>query len=229
SDRASISTPWAPSREAVMSACRSGWRRLRVWMPILTIMWGGYRIRDAGGRDWKRRKLAAPYGLGAPFPQNAVDLCVRTLKPQSEIRNPISRFGTLRAKPQAAMALAAALILSTRALAEEARHPDAVPVFHCTFGEDWDMNYDGWPDRWVRKSGLGYPHYVNIAIQDDATAVGKKCLQIDLDGAAAAVVSPPIRVMSRFSYVFEAQLKNVGLKYSTVVITLDFCDASGRV
>ncbi len=35
--------------------------------------------------------------------------------------------------------------------------------------------------------------------------------------------------MSRFSYVFEAQVKNVGLKYSTVTIALDFCDSNGRV
>jgi hypothetical protein len=121
------------------------------------------------------------------------------------------------------------LILAVRAGGEEGRHPDAVPVFRCTFGEDWDMNYDGWPDRWVRKTGPNYPHYVNIAIQEDATAVEHKCLRLDLDGAAAAVVSPPIRVMSRFSYVFEAQLKNTGLKHSTVVVTLDFCDSTGRV
>jgi hypothetical protein len=76
---------------------------------------------------------------------------------------------------------------------------------------------------------LGLPHYVNIAIQDDATAVGHKCLQIDLDGASAEVESPPIRVLPRFSYVFEAQLKNSGLKYSTAVITLNFCDSNGRV
>ena len=70
---------------------------------------------------------------------------------------------------------------------------------------------------------------MNIAIQDDRPATGSKCLKIDLDGAAAAIVSPPIRVMSRFSYVFEAQLKNEGLEHSTVVITLDFCDSTGRV
>src|SRR5205085_4348577 len=60
-------------------------------------------------------------------------------------------------------------------------------------------------------------------------AAGHKCLQINLDGAAAAVSSPPIRVMSRFSYVFEARLKNTELKHSSVVITLDFCDANGQV
>src|SRR4051812_1730413 len=139
----------------------------------------------------------------------------------------------LAAKPQAACGAACAvivgLILAANVVAEEARHPDAVPVFRCTFGDDWDVNYDGWPDRWVRKTGSGLPHYVNIAIQENATAVGHKCLRIDLDGAAAEVESPPIRVMSRFSYVFEAQLNNTGLKYSSAVVTLNFCDSNGRV
>ena len=147
---------------------------------------------------------------------------MRFANPQSAIRNPKSAWVIL-------CAVFAALILSVNVVAEEARHPDAVPVFQCTFGDDWDVNYDGWPDRWVRKTGSGLPHYVNIAIQEDATAVGHKCLQIDLDGASAEVESPPIRVMPRFSYVFEAQLKNTGLKYSTAVITLNFCDSNGRV
>jgi hypothetical protein len=121
------------------------------------------------------------------------------------------------------------LILAGSGRADEARHPDAVPIFQCTFGDDWDVNYDGWPDRWVRKTGPGLPHYVNVAIKDDETAVGKKCLQIDLDGAAAEVESPPIRVMPRFSYVFECQLNNTGLKHSAVVVTLNFCDSTGRV
>src|SRR6186997_361935 len=82
-------------------------------------------------------------------------------------------------------ALVAGLILSANAAAEETRHPDAVPVFQCTFGDRWDVNYDGWPDRWVRKTGTGLPHYVNIAIHEDETAVASKCLRIDLDGASA--------------------------------------------
>jgi hypothetical protein len=138
--------------------------------------------------------------------------------------------GNMRgAKPRAVWALVVGLILAANVAAEEARHPDAVPVFRCTFGDDWDVNYDGWPDRWVRKTGSGLPHYVNIAIQEDAAAVGHRCLKIDLDGASAEVESPPIRVMSRFSYVFEAQLNNTGLKYSTAFITLNFCDSNGRV
>jgi len=122
-----------------------------------------------------------------------------------------------------------ALIVSAAVAAGEAPRADAVRVFDCEFGEDWDVNYDDWPDRWVRKTGLDYPHYVQIAIRKDPTAPDKKCLTIDLDGAAAAVFSPPIRVMPRFSYVFEARLKNDGLEHSTVFLTLDFCDSEGRV
>ena len=123
----------------------------------------------------------------------------------------------------------AAAIVCDAALGGEGRPSDAVTVFECAFGDDWDMNFDRWPDRWVRKTGVEFPHYVNIGIEEDATAVGKKCLRLDLDGAAAAVTSPPIRVMSRFSYIFEAQLKNERLQHSAVVVTLEFSDAEGRV
>lgn len=126
--------------------------------------------------------------------------------------------------------LVSVLILLVSGLASEGSN-DSTAVFECSFGppEKWDVNYDGWPDRWERKSGSEYPHYVNIAIQDDNTVEGNKCLRIDLDGAAAAITSPPIQVMSRFSYVLIAQLKAENLKYSSVVVTLSFCDASGRV
>ncbi|HJQ79113.1 MAG TPA: hypothetical protein VJ828_04115 [Lacipirellulaceae bacterium] len=127
------------------------------------------------------------------------------------------------------LALLASLILPAAAAAGEERAADAVSVFHCRFNEEWDMNFDHWPDRWVRQTGVEFPHYVRIGIQDDETAVGKKCLRLELDGAAAAVSSPPIRVMSRFSYDFEARLKNEGLKHSVVVITLEFSDTNGRV
>ncbi|MCI0334870.1 MAG: hypothetical protein L0228_16775 [Planctomycetes bacterium] len=144
--------------------------------------------------------------------------------PQSAIRNPQSACAVA-----CVCALVASLILSPFAAAGEARHADAVNVFHCTFGDKWDVNYDHWPDRWVRKTGANYPHYVSIGIQPDDSATSKKCLRIDLDGAAAAVASPPIRVMPRFSYVFEAQVKNEHLTHSTVVLTLDFCDSTGHV
>jgi hypothetical protein len=120
-------------------------------------------------------------------------------------------------------------IVSGTANGGEDHDADAVKVFQCTFNEEWDINFDGWPDKWVRSTGPQYPHYVNIGIQDDAGAPGKRLLQFELDGAAAAVSSPPIRVLSRFSYIFEAKLKTENLKYTVVVVSLDFCDAAGHV
>jgi hypothetical protein len=144
--------------------------------------------------------------------------------PQSAIRNPQScRLALI------GVFTLVALILSALVARGEAPPAEAVNVFHCTFGDEWDVDYDAWPDRWFRKTGENYPHYVNIGIRDDDTVPGKKCLQIDLDGAAAAIASPPIRVMPRFSYVFEAQLKNERLVNSTVALTLDFCDSNGHV
>jgi hypothetical protein len=100
----------------------------------------------------------------------------------------------------------AALIVQGLARIGEARQSDSVTIFHCDFGEEWDVNYDGWPDRWDRKTGADYPHYVSATIHDNDDAAGKKCLRIDLDGAAASVSTPPLAVLSRFSYVFEEQL-----------------------
>jgi hypothetical protein len=127
--------------------------------------------------------------------------------------------------PIIAMAVLFAFIQS--AVADEQRSADAVGVFHCTFGEDSDVNYDRWPDRWVRKAGPDYPHYVNMELNDDGK--GGRCLQIDLDGAAASISSPPIRVISRFGYRLDVMLKNERLEHSTVVVHLDFYDANGRL
>jgi hypothetical protein len=125
--------------------------------------------------------------------------------------------------------LAAWLIVAAAAAAASGDgHAEAVNIFQCTFGDDWDVNYDHWPDRWVRQTGPAYPHYVDVEIRDEPGADGGKCLAIDLDGAAAAVSSPPIRVMSRFSYLLMARLKADGLQYSTVVLSLDFYDKAGH-
>jgi hypothetical protein len=143
----------------------------------------------------------------------------------SKIRNPKSA----NRNSKWTCALLAALLTLISPLTASARHSDSISVFHCAFGDDWDVDYDGWPDRWIRKTGIEYPHYVNIAVQDDETAPAGRSLRIDLDGAAASVSTPTIRVISRFSYVLEAQLKCEALQYSTVTISVDFCDSAGHV
>lgn len=131
------------------------------------------------------------------------------------------------------VALADSIVLPKRtAFAGEIERPaDAIEVFHCAFDDAWDANYDEWPDRWTRKTGEYYPHYVDVHMResDDPQAADGRLLEIGLDGASALVASPPIRVTSRFSYLLTARVKTVGLKYSTVTLWIDFYNSSNKL
>jgi hypothetical protein len=121
-------------------------------------------------------------------------------------------------------------LLGSAGLAKIERPADAIEVFHCAFDETWDANYDEWPDRWTRKYSEKYAHYVDIHTRetDDPQSTGGRYLELNLDGASAAVSSPPIRVTSRFSYLLTAQVHTSGLKFSNVTLTIDFFDSSGK-
>jgi len=106
----------------------------------------------------------------------------------------------------------------------EDRYPEASEVFHCTFDESWDANFNGWPDRWTRRRGPGYPHYVKIEINRQPSPAGDRCLRIDVDGGAAAVFSPPVQVGPLFSYVLEGYLKTEGLQYDRAFFSLTLLD-----
>jgi len=110
------------------------------------------------------------------------------------------------------------------------RPADAIEVFHCAFDEAWDANYDEWPDRWSRKTGEDFPHYVDVHMVEtrDQRATGGRLLEIKLDGSSASISSPPIRVTSRFSYLLSTQLYVKGLKHSDVTLSIDFYNSSGK-
>lgn len=106
----------------------------------------------------------------------------------------------------------------------EVRYPEATKAFHCTFDESWDKNFDGFPDGWSRRRGPGYPHYVSIAISNEQSVVGDRCLRIDLDGGAATAFSPPTMVGPLFSYVLEGFVKTEGLKYDKAYFSITLLD-----
>ena len=102
------------------------------------------------------------------------------------------------------------------------RHPEAIELFQCDFEEDTDLNYDLWPDQWTRRSGPGYPRYVDVEITDqDASSKGRS-LSIKLDGGSATAYSPPIAVRDIFSYVLEGQIKTEGLELDKAYVSLTF-------
>ncbi|MEE8452143.1 MAG: hypothetical protein V3R99_09520 [Thermoguttaceae bacterium] len=106
----------------------------------------------------------------------------------------------------------------------EIRYPEATKAFHCTFDESWDKNFDEIPDGWTRQKGPGYPRYVSVAISDEPSVVGDRCLRIDLDGGAATAFSPPTMVGPLFSYVLEAYVKTEGLKYDRAYLSITLLD-----
>jgi len=104
----------------------------------------------------------------------------------------------------------------------EDRHPEAIELFQCDFEEDTDLNYDLWPDQWTRRSGPGYPRYVDVEITDQDAASKDRSLNIRLDGGSATAYSPPIAVRDIFSYVLEGRIKTEGLEFDKAYISLTF-------
>jgi len=126
--------------------------------------------------------------------------------------------------------LASLMILAVLAVtASEERHVEAVEVFSCDFGSDWDVNYDRWPDKWHRQRGTEWPLYVGIGIEEDSQAVAGRCLTVGLNGGNARVSSPAISVSDNFSYVVEARLRSMKLKHSRTQVRIDFCDEHKEV
>lgn len=103
-------------------------------------------------------------------------------------------------------------------------------VFSCGFDEaTWDVNYDRWPDSWQRETGPGYPHYVEMKLTDDEDAKSGRALVVQLDGAQAAISSPMIPVMAKFSYCLDLRVKIEQAPSSEVFVRLDYLTAAGEV
>ena len=111
----------------------------------------------------------------------------------------------------------------------EARYSDAIEVFYCDFGAQWDEGFDRWPDRWTRHLSATFPAYLPARIVNDPTAAGGHCLKIDLDGGAAAIYGPPFKVNAIFSYVVEAHLKTDRLVRDHAFISIGFYDAKHKL
>ncbi|QDS97742.1 hypothetical protein [Adhaeretor mobilis] len=127
--------------------------------------------------------------------------------------------------------LAKLLILSALAAptASNARQTDAVPIFYCDFGDQWDVNFDHWPDRWTRVTGPDLPHYIEAALVKEQTAKGGRTLTIRANGGNARAESPLVAVSSKFGYVAEARIRVEGMQYARARVNLEFCDDQQQV
>lgn len=98
-------------------------------------------------------------------------------------------------------------------------------VYATGFEQADDTDYDGWPDGWTRQRGPGFPHYVRIGIVEDPAGATAHCLRVELDGGAAILNSPPIRVTPHCSYLLQGKLKTAGLKHDVAYYSVTFEDA----
>ena len=106
----------------------------------------------------------------------------------------------------------------------EGRYPAATDLLHCTFSEAADLDLDGWPDRWTRRQGPGFPHYVKIFMSPGPTPAGNRCLRFEMDGGAAAAYAPPVGIVPGCDYVLEGWISTEGLDNDLAFLSLTVLD-----
>ena len=100
----------------------------------------------------------------------------------------------------------------------------ATEVRRFSFEADDGQDYDTQPDDWSRRIGKGFPHYVACSIDRTTGARGNQSLRFDLNGAQAAMYSPPIPIDSRHSYVLQGRLKSRHLNFSAALLSVSILD-----
>ncbi|MFM2093042.1 MAG: hypothetical protein RIS70_166 [Planctomycetota bacterium] len=103
-------------------------------------------------------------------------------------------------------------------------------IYACNFSEQFDSNYDGWPDHWTRRRGAGFPPYLKVAIvpADSERPRGSRHLQMNLDGGAIQVNSPPLPISDDYEYLLEVQVRTQGLQHDAAFVTLTFQDENRK-
>lgn len=119
-------------------------------------------------------------------------------------------------------------LLATQALGTQAPL-DCVDMFRCGFELESDINFDRWPDDWTRLRDRNHPAFLRIGIEADNAAVGNRCLNIQLDGGAAVVYSPKIKVSSYFSYVLGGFVRTENLQNDVAYCRVVFYDADDKI
>ncbi|MGQ9575939.1 MAG: COG1470 family protein [Thermoguttaceae bacterium] len=123
----------------------------------------------------------------------------------------------------------ALLIVAIRADAPSGgRYPGATEVFHCDFSESWDRDFNGWPDRWTRQQGPGFPHYVKISVCSAPGLAGHGALRMEMDGGAAAAYAPPVPASPLYDYVLDGLVNTEGLEHDHVYLSLTVLDDRHR-
>jgi hypothetical protein len=120
------------------------------------------------------------------------------------------------------------LLLAAGGGLPEGRPTAAAEVFHCLFDRSWDADYDGWPAGWTRLSAPGFPQYVRIKLRQEPPPDERTSLGVELDGGAAAVFSPPVKISPLLSYVLEGAVKAENLQHDRAWLSITVLDKNHR-
>lgn len=101
-------------------------------------------------------------------------------------------------------------------------------VFVCDFEDQYDQDYDGWPDGWKRRRGRQWPEFLKLGIVAETTSSTNRCLLLELDGGGAVVSSPAIPISPQFSLQLTFRLKTEGLVHDGAWAELMLLDAEGN-
>lgn len=98
----------------------------------------------------------------------------------------------------------------------------AVRIKTYSFETQDDQDFDGQPDDWSRRKGPMFPRYIKSEIDRKVRFGGNQSLRIDANGGMAAYYSPPRKIDSLHSYVFEGRMRTDGLKHDAGIISVSF-------
>lgn len=116
------------------------------------------------------------------------------------------------------------LFAGTLGRAEDRDDPftGAIEVFRFSFENDQDLDYDRYPDDWIRRIGREFPHYIPIEIDPNHGARGQQSLEFRANGGPAILYSPVMRIDPLHAYVFQGWVKTQRLQNDAGVISLSF-------
>ena len=97
-----------------------------------------------------------------------------------------------------------------------------VPGAQFSFEQPDDLDYDNQPDDWTRRRGPGFPHYLDITLDDTRAHEGTRSLRIDAGGGKAACYCPPIPISPHYSYIFSGRVFTADLRHDAALLTVSF-------
>jgi hypothetical protein len=106
---------------------------------------------------------------------------------------------------------------------EQDQYAGAIQVFHYSFENDQDRDFDRQPDDWTRRKGSGFPFYVKAEIDPQrGQGESSQSLRFFVNGGPVVFYSPPVKIDGLHSYVFEGYVRTQLLRNDAVLISLSF-------